>query len=111
MNKIWVLAVLAILAISFGCTSVQPAAVAGAACTKEQCLAKGKGWVPDLNGITGAIITEKSAALSATQSCNQFYACMKEGKTSTECANKFIGYTLVDKDGCIEERVDYYCPI
>jgi len=98
----------ALLAISFGCTSATPAA--GAACTKEQCLARGAGWIPDYNGATGIIVMPGQDEPSVKLSCMQFNDCAVQGNMSIkECANKYIGYTVVDADGCAIKRVAYYC--
>ena len=109
MKRILALIAFALLALSFGCTSAQPA-VAGAACTKEQCLARGAGWIPDYNGSTGIIVMPGQSEPSVTLSCSQFSNCMAQaGAVAKDCANRYIGYTVVDADGCAIKRVAYYC--
>jgi hypothetical protein len=108
MKEIWTLIAFALLALSFGCTSAQPEA--GAACTKEQCLARGAGWIPDYNGATGIIVMPGQTEPSVGLSCSQFSACLTQGDLNTkECANKYIGYTVVDANGCAVKHVAYYC--
>jgi len=107
MGKLLALAAIVALAFAFGCTDQR---VVDETCSKDKCTLKGMEHVDDYNGSTGIIVMPGQAEPSVGLSCTQFSACLAQGSLSArECANKYIGYTIVDDDDCVVKHVAYFC--